>query len=149
MVDNFNLARFVEAQNGVYHKALSEIRHGQKRTHWMWFVLPQCTGLGRSEMSQVFGIASLAEAEAFLAHPVLGPRYHECVAALQDLIGLTAQSVFGPVDANKLRSSLTLFAQAGGGEVVEAALLRWCGGADPKTLEILARHSAVGETSRR
>ena len=137
MQDEFNLVRFVEAQAGTYAKALNEIRHGHKRTHWMWFVFPQIAGLGRSDMATHFAITSLAEARAFLAHPVLGPRYYECVAALQDLIGMSAQEVFGQVDAAKLRSSLTLFAQAGGAPIIEAALLRWFGGADPRTLEIL------------
>jgi len=133
----FNLARFVDAQAGAYAAALNEIRHGRKRTHWMWFVFPQIAGLGRSDMAMLFAISSLGEAQAYLAHPVLGQRLYECVDALQALVGVSAQEVFGQVDAAKLRSSLTLFAQAGGAPIIEAALLRWFGSADPLTLEIL------------
>lgn len=134
--DPFDLARFVEAQAAVYPHALAEIRHGRKRSHWMWFVFPQIAGLGSSPMAQRYAITSLAEAEAFLAHPVLGARYRECVAALQDLVGTDAEAVFGPVDAMKLRSSLTLFIASGGPAMLKAALDRWFDGqADAATLD--------------
>ena len=139
--DPFDLARFVDAQSGVYESALAEIRRGRKTTHWMWFIFPQIAGLGSSAMSQRYAIGSLAEARAYLAHPVLGTRYRECVAALQDLVGTSAEAVFGGVDAAKLRSSLTLFAAAAPDERLFAAELeRWFGGeTDPRTLERLGR----------
>ncbi|HKX80149.1 MAG TPA: DUF1810 domain-containing protein [Novosphingobium sp.] len=136
--DSFDLNRFMEAQRDTYDQALAEILRGAKRTHWMWFVFPQIVGLGSSPMARRFAIHSLAEAQAYLAHPVLGPRYEECVAALQDPSHSTAERVFGDIDAAKLRSSLTLFQRAGGGSMIEAALERWFGSADEATLRILA-----------
>ena len=139
--DRFDLARFVDAQSGVYDRALAEIRRGRKTSHWMWFVFPQIASLGFSEMSQRYAIGSIAEAQAYLAHPVLGARYRECVAALQDLTGTTAEAVFGGIDATKLRSSLTLFVTAAPDErLFAAALERWFGGEpDPRTLERLGK----------
>jgi uncharacterized protein (DUF1810 family) len=125
------LERFVTAQEGVFDRALSEIRAGAKRSHWMWFIFPQLAGLGRSAMAQRYGIRSLAEARAYLAHPVLGPRYRDCVDALAALADTDAGRVFGPVDALKLRSSLTLFDAAGGGAAIERELRRWCVEPDP------------------
>ena len=140
MTDPYDLDRFVSAQAGAYDTALGEIRRGAKQTHWMWFVFPQIAGLGRSEMARRFAIQSLAKARAYLAHPVLGPRLRECVAALQDLIGMTAESVFGGIDAIKLRSSLTLFIEAGAGPLFSAALERWFDGwKDDMTLRLLGR----------
>ena len=109
-----DLERFVTAQdsNGTYTSALSELRAGRKTGHWMWFVFPQVAGLGRSEMSRRYAIASLEEARAYLAHPVLGERLEQCARVLVDLHGRTADEIFGPVDAIKLRSSMTLFARA-------------------------------------
>jgi uncharacterized protein (DUF1810 family) len=105
----------------------------------MWFVLPQVAGLGSSGMAQRYAIGSLDEARTYLAHPILGERYRECVCVLQDLVGTTAEAVFGPVDAAKLRSSLTLFALADPQEpLFPAALARWfASSVDPKTLELL------------
>lgn len=134
------LGRFVAAQEGVYEQALAEIRCGAKRSHWMWFIFPQLAGLGNSAMAKRYGIADRAEAEAYLAHPLLGKRYAACVAALaglgdSDLIGL-----FGAVDAMKLRSSLTLFEAASGDPLVGAALDRWFDGErDKETLALLDR----------
>jgi uncharacterized protein (DUF1810 family) len=127
MTNRFDLDRFVDAQSGTYDGALAEIRRGAKRSHWMWFIFPQITGLGHSGMAQRYAISSLEEARAYLAHPLLGVRYRECVAALQDLSGTTAKAVFGPVDAMKLRSSLTLFAEASGAPLFDAAIERWFG----------------------
>lgn len=105
----------------------------------MWFTFPQIAGLGRSEMAQRFAIRSLDEARAYLDHPVLGARLRECIASLQDLTDLTANAVFGDVDAMKLRSSLTLFIEAGGGSLFAAALDRWCDGVpDPATVGIVS-----------
>ncbi len=131
------LDRFVEAQEGVYGTALAEIRRGAKRSHWMWFVFPQIAGLGRSPAARHFAISSLDEARAYLAHPVLGARLRECVAALRDLPPTDAEAVFGSTDAMKLRSSLTLFAEAGGGAMFDATIARWFGAKDEATLKLL------------
>jgi uncharacterized protein (DUF1810 family) len=114
MTDPFDLARFVEAQDaaGTYDQALRELRDGRKRSHWMWFVFPQIAGLGQSPTSRRYAIASQAEALAYLRHSVLGPRLLACVAALNQLDGRTAVQVFGSIDAQKLRSSMTLFLRA-------------------------------------
>ena len=138
--DPFDLERFVEAQDATYSAALAEIRRGRKASHWMWFVFPQVRGLGFSEMSQRYAIQGLSEAKAYLAHPVLGQRYRECVAALQDLPPTSALQVFGDVDAAKLRSSLSLFLSATPDErLLVAALDRWFSGVhDPKTVAQLA-----------
>jgi len=134
------LGRFLEAQEGVYERALAEIRSGAKRSHWMWFIFPQLAGLGHSAMAERYGIADLAEAEAYLAHPVLGARYIACVAALEDLGCRDPVRVFGAVDAMKLRSSLTLFEAAGRDPLFSAALDHWFGGErDAKTLALLDR----------
>lgn len=135
--DPFDLKRFVEAQGDVYVSALSEIQRGAKRGHWMWFIFPQARGLGHSAMANRFGIASLEEARAYLAHPVLGARLRECVESLQDLTGFSAAEVFGDIDALKLRSSLTLFDLAEGGPIFDAALARWFGSRDERTAELL------------
>jgi uncharacterized protein (DUF1810 family) len=137
--DPYKLDRFVIAQEESYARALLELRRGRKTTHWMWFIFPQAASLGFSEMAQRYAIGSRGEAQAYLAHPILGSRYRECVAALQDFVGTTTEAVFGPVDAVKLRSSLTLFAVADPEEpLFAAALARWFGGdKDPRTLELL------------
>jgi uncharacterized protein (DUF1810 family) len=136
-MDPFNLQRFVEAQHGSFETALAEVRRGAKRSHWMWFIFPQIAGLGSSSMAQQYAITSLEEARAFLAHPLLGARLVSVVEALQDLPSSDAEAVFGGIDAIKLRSSLTLFVEAGGGPLFAAALGRWFGEADPKTLALL------------
>ena len=135
--DPLHLTRFVDAQRGSYEQALAEIRSGVKRTHWMWFVFPQISGLGTSAMAQRFAIRSLAEAQAYLRHPTLGPRYEESVAALQDLHDTTADRVFGNIDAMKLRSSLTLFSSAEDKPIFRAAIHRWFGSPDERTIQIL------------
>ncbi|MBB4859434.1 uncharacterized protein (DUF1810 family) [Novosphingobium chloroacetimidivorans] len=133
---SFDLDRFVQAQEDSYATALAEIRAGAKRSHWMWYVFPQIAGLGHSAMAQRYAIGSLAEARAYLAHPLLGSRLGECIAALDQLSGTSAERVFGAVDAMKLRSSLTLFEAAGApfGPTIE----RWFGKRDARTLELLA-----------
>jgi uncharacterized protein (DUF1810 family) len=136
MSDPHDLQRFVDAQDGgTYDRALQELRRGRKTSHWMWFVFPQIAGLGRSPMAQRYAIASLDEARAYLAHPVLGPRLRESAAALAELPGGDAEAVMGGIDAIKLRSSMTLFARADPGEPVFAAVLaQYFGGApDPET----------------
>jgi uncharacterized protein (DUF1810 family) len=133
-----DLARFVEAQKGVYPAALAEMKAGRKQSHWMWFIFPQIEGLGMSAMSQRYAIASLEEARDYLAHPVLGERLRECVAVLNGIEGRSAEEIMGGIDAVKLRSSLTLFSRAGGGEAFAACLDRYFGGKeDPATLRLL------------
>ena len=118
MDDAWRLERFVAAQDqgGTYQRAVAELRAGAKASHWMWFVFPQVAGLGMSAMSRQYAISSVAEARAYLAHPVLGPRLRECAQIVAGTAGRSAQQVFGPVDAMKLRSSMTLFAAAEAGE---------------------------------
>ncbi|MDE1176935.1 MAG: DUF1810 domain-containing protein [Edaphobacter sp.] len=137
--NQYDLERFVRAQAGVYDRALAELRAGEKRSHWMWFVFPQIKGLGMSEMSVRFAIYSLDEAKAYLAHPVLGARLIECVEAVLAVRGKTADEIFGYPDDLKFRSSLTLFAKASGdGSVFERALDQYFDGAmDDATLRQL------------
>ena len=140
MTDRYQLDRFVFAQDGVYETALSEIRRGAKRSHWMWFIFPQIAGLGDSAMSQRYAITSLEEATAYLDHAILGRRLRHCVAALQDLTYTSAEEVFGTIDAVKLHSSLTLFLMASDEALFRAALERWYGGAkDTATLGRIGR----------
>lgn len=137
--DPFDLARFVRAQDPVISSVRAELKNGRKVSHWMWFVFPQIAGLGMSAMSQKYAIASLDEARAYLAHPVLGARLRECVEILLALQELSAHDIFGSPDDHKLRSSLTLFEQAEPREALFArALERYFGGArDRATLERL------------
>src|SRR5690349_7212891 len=109
---DFDLSRFVAAQAPVYAEALAELRRGRKEGHWMWFVFPQLAGLGRSPTALFYAIGSLAEARAYLAHPVLGPRLRECTETLLAHRRRGAEAILGPVDAMKLRSSMTLFEAA-------------------------------------
>ncbi|MQA32663.1 DUF1810 domain-containing protein [Modestobacter roseus] len=110
--DPFDLQRFVDAQDagGTYDQALAELRAGSKRSHWMWFVFPQVAGLGRSPMAQRYAVSGAEQARAYLAHPVLGPRLVACARALLDLATTDPVAVLGGIDAQKLRSSATLFA---------------------------------------
>jgi uncharacterized protein (DUF1810 family) len=123
--DPFGLQRFVDAQDdaGTYDQALRELRAGRKRSHWMWFVFPQVRGLGSSPMAQYYAISGLPEARAYLAHPELGRRLVDCARALTELEASDPVAVFGPVDAQKLRSSMTLFAAAGPDQPVFRAVL--------------------------
>jgi uncharacterized protein (DUF1810 family) len=109
--DPFDLQRFVSAQDRVYPQALKELRAGQKRGHWIWFVLPQLAGLGHSDMAQRFGLDGLEEALAYLAHPVLGPRLRECVGAIIGHRQRQLEQMLGDIDALKFHSCVTLFAQ--------------------------------------
>lgn len=105
----FDLQRFVDAQAPVWDDVLAELRRAKKRTHWMWFVFPQLAALGRSGTAKFYGIGGADEARAYLSHPVLGARLHECCALLLRANGVSAQDIFGEIDAMKLRSCLTLF----------------------------------------
>ena len=135
MTDPFDLDRFVRAQAGVIDQALAELRAGTKRSHWMWFVFPQIEGLGHSAMAQRYAIRSLAEARAYLAHPLLGARLRESVAAALTAEGRSAREVFGSPDDLKFRSSLTLFAHAAPDEPIfgEALARYFEGEPDPMT----------------
>ena len=112
--DPYHLERFVVAQDsgGTYQRALAELHAGRKTSHWMWFIFPQVAGLGFSAMAQRYAISGVAEARAYLGHPVLGPRLRACTAAVAATSGSTADQILGPVDAMKLRSCMTLFAAA-------------------------------------
>ena len=149
MPDPFDLDRFVRAQASSFDTALAELRAGRKRSHWMWFVFPQIAGLGHSDMARRYAIGSLVEARAYLAHPLLGPRLHDCLAALGALPPTSAEAVFGGIDAVKLRSSLTLFARAAADTAAQpaftAALQRWCGGReDDATIRLLDAANRLG-----
>jgi uncharacterized protein (DUF1810 family) len=139
MNDPYDLARFVTAQQGGYDQALAELTAGHKRSHWMWFVFPQIAGLGLSAMAQRYAISSLNEAQAYLQHPVLGPRFLACTAAVNLVTDRTANQVFGSPDDVKFRSSMTLFGRASPAEpMFREALVRYFGGQeDPRTLEKL------------
>ncbi len=134
------LQRFVTAQDGgVHERALAELRAGNKRSHWMWFVFPQIAGLGHSATAQHYAIADRTEAEAYLAHPVLGPRLLACAQALLDLEGDDPVAVLGSIDAQKLRSSMTLFHAVAPDEPRFRAVLDryYGGGTDEATLRRL------------
>ena len=133
MSDPFDLQRFVDAQRSTYDQALAELRAGAKRSHWMWFVFPQIAGLGRSGMAQRFALAGLDEARAYLAHPVLGPRLVECSRALTDLDVDDPVHVMGSIDAQKLRSSMTLFGRADPAEPAFGQVLDTFYGGEPDT----------------
>jgi uncharacterized protein (DUF1810 family) len=137
-VDPFDLQRFVDAQAPVMAAVREELRSGRKHSHWMWFVFPQLRGLGASSMARHYGISSLEEARAYLAHPVLGPRLRECCALLLAVPGRSAHEIFGSPDDLKLRSCLTLFSRAAPDEsVFRETLQRFYGGVpDPRTLEL-------------
>jgi uncharacterized protein (DUF1810 family) len=142
--DPYDLARFVLAQERDYEQAISEVRSGRKRSHWMWYVFPQIHGLGFSPMSRHYAIKSVAEAEAYLRHPVLGPRLLESCEAAAGVEGRSALEVFGSPDDMKLRSCATLFAHVSpAGSVFERLLDRYFGGErDGKTLRLLEGKSA-------
>jgi uncharacterized protein (DUF1810 family) len=137
--DPFELQRFVSAQDGVYDGALGELRSGKKRTHWMWYIFPQLDGLGHSATAKRFAIKSLAEAQAYLHHPLLGARLAECAAAILALEGRSAADIFGFPDDVKLRSSMTLFAAIPGAAAVFRHILEkyYRGQRDATTLQLL------------
>lgn len=138
--DPHGLARFVAAQDegGTYERALGELRGGRKRSHWMWFVFPQVAGLGRSPTAQRYAIASLEEARAYLAHPLLGARLRESAGALLEVHDRSAGELLGEIDAVKLRSSMTLFARAAPDELLfQQVLDRYFGGRRDEATERL------------
>lgn len=138
--DPFQLQRFVDAQDGIFEQALSEIRAGRKQSHWMWFVFPQLAGLGRSSTAQLYGIRNVDEALAYIEHPVLGPRLRQAADAVRTWAGKrSADDIFGSIDAMKLRSSLTLFAQIAADELFANALAAFFPGPDEQTLALLGQ----------
>ncbi|WP_427018969.1 DUF1810 domain-containing protein [Pseudarthrobacter sp. P1] len=135
------MQRFIDAQSGgVYERAAQELARGSTESHWMWFIFPQLAGLGHSAMSELYAIASLAQAGVYLGDPVLGPRLLECARMVADAEGRSAVQIFGRIDAQKLRSCMTLFARAAPGEAVFQRVLARCfqGQADPLTEQLLA-----------
>lgn len=133
MNDPFDLQRFVDVQNPVFEEVCSELQKGRKRSHWMWFVFPQLRGLGASSMANKFGISSREEAEAYLRHPILGPRLLECTRLVNAVQGSSIEEIFGYPDNLKFHSSMTLFAQvASVNDVFTAALQKYFGGQPDK-----------------
>ena len=143
------LGRFLQAQESVWPRVIAELRAGQKRTHWMWFVFPQFKGLGNSDIAQRYAIQSLAEAQAYLAHPVLAGRLRECCQILLDLETTSALEVLGTPDDLKLRSCMTLFGKASApGNVFDAVLQKYFGGEkDPRTVQLLTRSRLLADSS--
>lgn len=141
MTDPFDLNRFVIAQDPVYERVVAELRQGEKRSHWMWFIFPQFKGLGSSFRSEKFAIKSIEEAQAYLAHPILGARLRECVPLVNRIDDRSIDAVFGYPDTMKFQSSVTLFAEAtkDNGIFKEALERHFAGLADAKTLALLDR----------
>ena len=140
MTDPFDLNRFVQAQETVYPGVVRELAQGRKQSHWMWFIFPQVAGLGFSAMSQRYAIASRAEAKAYLAHSVLGPRLVECTGLVLAVNGRTIHAILGAPDDTKFRSSMTLFAAVSDNPVFDGALAKYFAGeCDGATLDILAK----------
>jgi len=139
--DPYDLNRFISAQEGVYDRALAELRGGLKRSHWMWYIFPQIDGLGHSPTATFYAIKSAEEARQYLEHPVLGPRLLACAEAVLFVEGLSASQIFGFPDDMKLRSSMTLFASVAGPDSVFVRVLGkyFQGEHDQKTLELLKR----------
>ena len=137
--DPYDLKRFLSAQEGVYERALTELKRGQKRTHWMWYIFPQFDGLGYSPTAKRYAIKSIEEARQYLNHPVLGKRLLECTEALISINGGSLSEIFGYPDDMKFKSSMTLFEKiAGSGSVFSSALDKYCHGErDAMTLRLL------------
>jgi uncharacterized protein (DUF1810 family) len=139
MNDRYNLQRFLDAQDPIFERALDELRRGSKESHWMWFVFPQLAGLGRSPTAQFYALASIEEARAYLGHPLLGGRLRKSVEAILPWSErVTAEDIFGPIDALKLKSSLTLFDRVEPDALFGMALDRFFAGErDGRTLALL------------
>jgi uncharacterized protein (DUF1810 family) len=148
--DPYDLERFVRAQEPLYGRVRQELAGGRKRSHWMWFIFPQLAGLGSSAMARQYAIASLAEARAYLQHPLLGARLIECTALVNACSGKTVETIFGYPDDLKFRSCMTLFARAqadgSDGSPFRAALEKYCAGAeDPRTRALLTSACGTSE----
>jgi len=140
--DPFDLKRFISAQEGIYDRALAELRDGLKRSHWMWYIFPQVEGLGHSPTTRRYSIKSLEEARHYLAHPVLGQRLKESAEAVLAVQGRSAADIFGHPDDWKLQSSMTLFELVSGPESVFGRILEkyYQGKRDTRTLQIVGKH---------
>lgn len=140
MADQFDLQRFVDAQSGLYADVIAELRAGRKRSHWIWFIFPQLAGLGRSPTAARYAVSSIAEAQAYLRHELLGPRLRECTRLVNLVTGRSIEDIFGWPDTLKVRSSMTLFSRATADNDEFVALLdRYYGGReDPATIELLS-----------
>jgi uncharacterized protein (DUF1810 family) len=144
MSDPYDLQRFVDAQDSVYANVRAELAAGRKRSHWMWFIFPQVAGLGFSAMAQRFAIGSRAEAVAFLAHDILGPRLIECTGLVMNVTGKTIHDILGSPDDLKFHSSMTLFAAVSDNPLFTDAITRYFAGAkDQATLDILAQFDGL------
>ena len=141
--DSYDLNRFISAQEGVYDRALAELRGGLKRSHWMWYIFPQIEGLGHSPTTRLYSIKSLEEARQYLAHPVLGARLVECAETVLAVQGQSASDIFGHPDDWKLQSSMTLFKLVSGPRSVFESVLDkyYQGKQDSRTLQIVSKHS--------
>jgi uncharacterized protein (DUF1810 family) len=139
--DRFGLERFVQAQQSAIDEVRRELRQGRKCSHWMWFIFPQLKGLGKSWNADHYGISSIEEAQAYLRHPVLGPRLIECTKLVNAIEGSSAEEIFGDIDSVKFRSSMTLFAETDPGESAFTTALEkfFAGRRDPLTLELLKK----------
>ena len=139
MNDPYNLQRFVDAQKPVFEQVCSELREGCKKSHWMWFIFPQIKGLGHSETARTFAISSREEAQAYLNHPILGPRLRECSRLVTLVEGRSARRIFGSIDALKFRSSVTMFASVASdnGAFTEALQKYFGGDVDSLTVDKL------------
>jgi uncharacterized protein (DUF1810 family) len=137
--DSHNLQRFVDAQKPVFEDVCAELRAGRKQSHWIWFIFPQVRGLGHSELANYYGISSRQEAEAYLAHPVLGPRLRECTRLVNMVEGRSIDQILGSPDNLKFRSSMTLFASTcSENQIFKDALQKYFGGRpDQLTIELL------------
>jgi uncharacterized protein (DUF1810 family) len=142
-VDPYELDRFVQAQDDDYERAIQEIKAGRKESHWMWYIFPQFAGLGSSSMAIRYAIKSMAEAKAYLSHPIVGPRLAECFDALCRVEGRSANEIFGSPDDLKLRSCATLFAECSPPDSLSARILEkyFNGQRDERTIELLAKQS--------
>ena len=148
MDNKIELTRFLDAQNMLYLKALSEIKDGLKQLHWMWFIFPQLQGLGRSETAKFYAINNIDEAASYLAHPVLGKHLVEISEALMNIEGRTANDIFGSPDDMKLRSSMTLFANVPNADpIFEKAIVKYFNGfQDELTLQLLLKNKLHDDT---
>lgn len=145
--DPHDLQRFLDVQEGVYTRVVSELREGHKRSHWMWYVFPQIQGLGHSSMARRYAISSIDEAKAYLLHPVLGERLRECTRITTSIVGRAIGEIFGSPDDLKFHSCMTLFAKAANGDdVFTEALAKFFGAEmDPLTLERLSARRKQGQ----
>ena len=142
--NNYDLNRFVEAQNGVYPIALKELQEGRKRSHWMWYIFPQLKYLGHSYNAKYYGISGIAEATAYLQNPILGQRLREVTSAFLHLSGNDAEATFGGIDAMKLRSSMTLFDVVSPNDIFAQVLDKYFNGqSDNRTISIIKTYGTI------